>query len=120
MKSDLVTLICDLCKGILSRAEMSEDIGVTVIMATKGYPGAYEKGSLISGLEEAGAPDDTMIFHAGTSLNSVGDLQASGGRVLAVTAFATRKNKRVIKPMMRSARPRDEGFYRTDIAKETY
>ena len=118
MKTDFVKLICDLRDGTLARAELSDDVGVTVIMATKGYPGAYEKGSLITGLEEAGDSDDITIFHAGTSLNSVGALQASGGRVLAVTALAgTQQQARDKAYNAISKISWDEGFYRTDIAK---
>ena len=118
MKSDLLTLICDLRDGTLTRPEMSSDVGVTVIMATKGYPGAYEKGSLIKGLDEAGADDSTTIFHAGTSLNSAGQLLATGGRVLAVTALDATKDGAREKAYDAIAKIKwDDGFYRTDIGK---
>ena len=118
MKSDLLTLICDLRDGTLTRPEMSSDVGVTVIMATKGYPGAYEKGSLIKGLDEAGADDSTTIFHAGTSLNSAGQLVATGGRVLAVTALDATKDGARDKAYNAIAKIKwDDGFYRTDIGK---
>ena len=118
MKSDLLTLICDLRDGTLTRPEMSSDVGVTVIMATKGYPGAYEKGSLIKELDEAGADDSTTIFHAGTSLNSAGQLVATGGRVLAVTALDATKDGARDKAYNAIAKIKwDDGFYRTDIGK---
>ena len=118
MKSDLLSLICDLRDGKLTRAEMSSNVGVTVIMATKGYPGAYEKGSLIKGLAEAGADEDTTIFHAGTSLDSAGQLVATGGRVLAVTALASTKDDARNKAYDAISQIKwDEGFYRTDIGK---
>ena len=118
MKSDLLTLICDLRDGTLTRPEMSSDVGVTVIMATKGYPGAYEKGSLIKGLDEAGADDSTTIFHAGTSLNSAGQLVATGGRVLAVTALDATKDGARDKAYNAIAKIKwDDGCYRTDIGK---
>jgi phosphoribosylamine--glycine ligase len=56
---------------------------LTVVMAAKGYPGAYEKGSAIGGLAEAAALPDVEIFHAGTSVEG-GKIVASGGRVLNV------------------------------------
>jgi phosphoribosylamine--glycine ligase len=59
---------------------------VTVVMATKGYPGSYEKGSVIKGLKEAAALEDVTIFHAGTDVNGEGDIVSAGGRVLNVTA----------------------------------
>jgi len=63
----------------------AEDHAMTVVMAAKGYPGAYEKGSVIGGLE--GLPEDSfnMVFHAGTKKVD-GQVTASGGRVLNVTA----------------------------------
>lgn len=59
---------------------------VTVVMATKGYPGSYEKGSVIKGLKEAAALENVTIFHAGTDVNGAGDIVSAGGRVLNVTA----------------------------------
>ena len=118
MKSDLLTLICDLREGKLTRAELSSDVGVTVIMATKGYPGAYEKGSLIKNLDEAASDEAVTIFHAGTSLNSAGQLVATGGRVLAVTALAADKDTARRKAYDAiAAISWDDGFYRSDIAK---
>ena len=118
MKSDLLTLICDLRDGTLTRAELSSDVGVTVIMATKGYPGAYEKGSLIKNLDEAASDEAVTIFHAGTSLNSAGQLVATGGRVLAVTALAENKDEARRKAYDAIADISwDDGFYRSDIAK---
>jgi len=62
------------------------DPSATVVLAAKGYPGDYETGSLIKGLEDANANDGVTVFHAGTQVNAAGKLVASGGRVLAVTA----------------------------------
>ena len=59
-----------------------------MIMASGGYPGSYEKGKSLQGLEEAGAMDDVVIFHAGTARDpDGGGLVTSGGRVLGVTAM---------------------------------
>ncbi|MBI1263529.1 MAG: phosphoribosylamine--glycine ligase [Alphaproteobacteria bacterium] len=57
-----------------------------VVMAAQGYPGAYEKGSVIKGLKAAGAVEGVTVFHAGTGVNEEGDWIAAGGRVLTVTA----------------------------------
>ena len=59
---------------------------VCVVMASKGYPGAYERGTVIRGLERAGALPGIKIFHAGTKKRG-GDIVADGGRVLGVTAL---------------------------------
>ena len=55
-------------------------------MAAKGYPGDYEKGSVIRGLNEAGAIEGVTVFHAGTKAGANGEVQAHGGRVLNVSA----------------------------------
>lgn len=118
MESDLLSLICDLREGKLTRPHMSDKMGVTVIMATKGYPGSYEKGSVISHLEEASADEDVTIFHAGTTIDTRGRLVASGGRVLAVTALSSDKEAARAKAYQAIERISwDDGFYRTDIAK---
>ena len=59
---------------------------VCVVMASEGYPGRYEKGKVVSGLDEATALADVKVFHAGTQLSG-GQVVTSGGRVLAVTAL---------------------------------
>src|SRR6056297_148367 len=68
-----------------ARVNWAEDHALTVVMAANGYPGAYEKGSVIIGLDEA--PEDSFhqVFHAGTARKN-GRFVASGGRVLALTA----------------------------------
>lgn len=67
------------------RVNWAEDHALTVVMAAKGYPGAYEKGSLIKGLEDVAEDSSHIVFHAGTAQNS-GEIIATGGRVLNVTA----------------------------------
>jgi phosphoribosylamine--glycine ligase len=59
---------------------------VTVVMAANGYPGSYEKGTEIKGVEAANALDQVTVFHAGTQRGTSGELLANGGRVLNVTA----------------------------------
>ena len=116
--SDFVKLIADLMDGKLARAEMSNDVAVTVVMATKGYPGSYEKGSLIKNLDDAGAGEAITIYHAGTAHDTGGRLVASGGRVLSVTAKAqdakTARNE-AYEAVDKIDWP--EGFCRRDIAK---
>jgi len=58
----------------------------TVVLATKGYPGGYEKGSVITGVKAASEQEGVTVFHAGTGVNEAGDWTAQGGRVLNVTA----------------------------------
>jgi len=59
---------------------------VCVVMASHGYPGSYDKGHEIRGLDEANSLDDVQVFHAGTSENN-GQIVSNGGRVLGITAL---------------------------------
>ena len=63
----------------------ADDHAMTVVMAARGYPGAYDKGSAIGGLQECPADSVHMVFHAGTA-SAQGQVVATGGRVLNVTA----------------------------------
>ena len=91
LMSDLLPALIATHDGVLDTIHLRwrKDAALTVIMATKGYPKAYETGSSIGGIEEATAigAGDVVIFHAGTSLSESGQLIANGGRVLNVTAL---------------------------------
>ena len=67
------------------RVNWADDHAITVVMAAKGYPGAYEKGSEIGGLDALPADSRNMVFHAGTRAEQ-GRVLANGGRVLNITA----------------------------------
>ena len=71
----------------MSPLEWDERPAVCVVMASKGYPGSYEKGKVISGLDEAAQLPDVKVFHAGTKLNDAGQVVTNGGRVLDVVAL---------------------------------
>ena len=64
----------------------SDDPAMTVVMAANGYPGNYQKGSVIKGVDEANAMEGVIVFEAGTARNAQGERTASGGRVLNITA----------------------------------
>ena len=66
--------------------EWSDDWAVSVVLASEGYPGAYEKGKVILGIEEAEELPGVTVFHAGTRRNYDGELLTNGGRVLNVVA----------------------------------
>ena len=89
LRSDLVAAMLATVEGTLGHVSLRWDnrSAVTVVMAAEGYPGAYEKGSVISGTEGAEASDDVMLFHAGTKIDDAGTVTAHGGRVLAVTGL---------------------------------
>ena len=86
-RGDLYQLFHAAASGNLSEADQGESRGtaVCVVMASGGYPGSYEKGNVIKGLEEV--PDDIIVFHAGTAM-AEGELVTAGGRVLGVTAVS--------------------------------
>lgn len=90
MKADLVEcfLACD--DGSLDEAMVrwEDDWAVSVVLASKGYPGHYEKGKPISGIADANAMEGVFVYHAGTTLDDEGDVLTNGGRVLDVTAIA--------------------------------
>ncbi len=68
-----------------ARVNWADDHAITVVMAANGYPGSYEKGSVIKGLEALPEDSANMVYHAGTG-RSEGQFIATGGRVLNVTA----------------------------------
>jgi phosphoribosylamine--glycine ligase len=87
LKSDLLTALLAAREGHLAPLAWHDDAALTVVMASKGYPGAYEKGRVITGLEEAARLPGITLFHAGTERRGP-DIVAVGGRVLNVTATA--------------------------------
>ncbi|WP_417807917.1 phosphoribosylamine--glycine ligase [Thioclava sp.] len=97
------------------RAQWVPDHAITVVMAAKGYPGAYQKGSEIGGLDALPGDSHHMIFHAGTSSKD-GQIVANGGRVLNVTARgATLQEAHDRAYAMVDAIDWPEGFVRRDI-----
>ncbi|MCW5717405.1 MAG: phosphoribosylamine--glycine ligase [Bauldia sp.] len=117
LRSDLAPILMAVANGRLGEvmADWTSDPAVAVVMASKGYPGPFEKGTPIRRLPKPA--DDVMIFHAGTALRD-GALVASGGRVLNVTALAE-------SPAAARADAYDAlraidwpgGFYRSDIGR---
>lgn len=94
-----------------------DDPVVNVVLAAKGYPGKYKKGTPISGLENAHETDGIVIFHAGTKRDGA-QLQASGGRVLSVTAQAPTLKDAVKRAydVIDNTIDWEDGFCRRDIA----
>ena len=93
----------------------ADDHALSVIMATEGYPGAYAKGSVIKGLDATPEDSKNMVFHAGTT-ESDGQITATGGRVLAVTARASDlSTARDAAYTTTQTIDWPEGFFRTDI-----
>jgi phosphoribosylamine---glycine ligase len=93
------------------------DHAMTIVMAAKGYPGAYAKGSVISGLNDLPEDSQHMVFHAGTALQD-GQIVANGGRVLNITARGETLAQAHARAYDMAARVDwAEGFYRRDIGR---
>ena len=92
LQSDLMEVLLAAEAGTLDKvgapAWFDEPV-VNVVLAAKGYPGSYEKGTTISGLEKADEMDGVVVFHAGTKRGANGDVLSNGGRVLNITSQAS-------------------------------
>ncbi|MCD8349656.1 MAG: phosphoribosylamine--glycine ligase [Planctomycetaceae bacterium] len=121
LKSDLFELLDATVRGKLAEQtiEWYDDPAVCVVLAAGGYPGKYEKGKVISGLDVAGKRPDTVVFHAGAKLNHQKQVLTDGGRVLGVTSRG-KDIKAAIENAYRAVG--DISFdgmrYRTDIGKK--
>lgn len=89
LETDLVDVMLAVAEGRPEDIDLrwSEQWAVCVVLASEGYPGAYEKGRVILGVEEAEALEGVTVFHAGTARNADGELVTAGGRVLNVVAL---------------------------------
>jgi phosphoribosylamine--glycine ligase len=88
LRSDLLPALLAACDGELARFDLRWEPlhSLVVVMAARGYPGSYAKGSEIRGLERAAQIPGVQVFHAGTARGEDGALVATGGRVLGITA----------------------------------
>ncbi|WP_306253351.1 phosphoribosylamine--glycine ligase [Parvularcula sp. IMCC14364] len=117
MQSDILPVLMAAATGKLAGQEFvwTPETVALVVMATQGYPGSYAKGSVIKDIEKAQARDGVEVFHAGTSQTD-GQLTASGGRVLNVTAGGATGRIAVDRAYDAVAQiDWPEGFYRRDI-----
>ncbi len=113
----VLDLLIASAEGSLDQVQVNwaNDVAITVVMAAKGYPGAYDKGSVIGGLDALVEDSKNMVFHAGTALQD-GQTVATGGRVLNVTARGetlTEARARAYAIVDQIEWP--EGFTRSDI-----
>ncbi len=121
MKSDLYDYVDAAIDGRLASMppiQWRDGTAVCVVMASRGYPGAYRKGDVIEGLDDFGP--DVTVFHAGTARDAQGRVVTNGGRVLGVTA-AGRDARQAIENAYSAVRKIHWGenghYYRTDIAR---
>jgi phosphoribosylamine--glycine ligase len=117
LKSDLLPALVAARDGLLNDVDLRwrNETALAVVMAAKGYPGDYRKGSQITGLDAARRVEGVEIFHAGTASRD-GDIFANGGRVLNICALG----KDVAEAQQRAYRAAacidwPDGFYRRDI-----
>ncbi len=90
LDTDLVEICERIIDGSIAgmKIDWSADSSVCVVVASGGYPGEFEKGKIITGLDEAGEVEGVVVFHAGTMRDEQGSFLTAGGRVLGVTARA--------------------------------
>jgi len=120
LKSDLVPILRATIEGNLDEVEIEWDVrpALCVVMASGGYPGPYEKGFPIKGLEEVMGMDDVVVFHSGTALVD-GQVVTAGGRVLGVTARGdtiAEARERAYEAVRRISF--EGAHYRTDIGRK--
>jgi phosphoribosylamine---glycine ligase len=117
LMSDIVPALVAACDGMLKTFDLRwiPDAALTVVMAARGYPGNYAKGSIISGLEDAEKVEGVEIFHAGTQRQGL-NVVANGGRVLNVSALGKNVSEARTRAYAAIDRIRwPEGFCRRDI-----
>jgi phosphoribosylamine--glycine ligase len=118
LKSDLLEVMLATCEGTLEEVTLQWDPrpAVCVVMASGGYPDNYEKGKVITGIEEAEKIENVVVFHAGTTQKD-GTIVTAGGRVLGVTAIGKTITDAKVKAYEAVAKINFEGAYwRKDIA----
>ena len=91
LESDLVEIMLAVAEGRPQDITLawSDQWAVSVVLASEGYPGSYEKGKVILGVEDAESMNKVIVFHAGTALNADGELITNGGRVLNVVGLGS-------------------------------
>lgn len=117
LRSDLAEILVATAEGRLSEVEVqwSDEACVCVVIASGGYPGKYDKGKPITGIERAEEDEKVVVFHAGTALQD-GQLVTSGGRVLGVTALGSDYRDALDRCYAAAEKINFEGmYYRRDI-----
>ncbi|MBR6698496.1 MAG: phosphoribosylamine--glycine ligase [Bacteroidaceae bacterium] len=117
IKSDLVDLLLGVATQTLGQKsiEFDQRSAVCVMMVSGGYPGSYEKGFPITGIDQV---EGSIVFHAGTD-NKDGQVVTSGGRVIAVSSYGSTKAEALAKSMQEACKIQFEGkYYRKDIGQD--
>lgn len=121
LQGDLLEILMAGAEGrldeIMGKVTWASETALCVVMAANGYPGSYEKNTVIKGVTEANETADTVVFHAGTAVGDNGELLSVGGRVLGVTSTAltvAQARDRAYEAVDKIDWP--DGFCRRDIA----
>lgn len=117
LKSDLVDLFEGVATGTLAEKEVvfDERAAVCVMMVSGGYPGSYEKGFPISGIEDV---EGSIVFHAGTAVKD-GQIVTNGGRVIAVSSYGKDKEEALKKSFTEAQKIQFQGkYFRRDIGSD--
>ena len=117
IQSDLVDLLEGVAQGTLREKELTEDsrAAVTVMLVSGGYPGSYEKGKEITGLDLV---TDSIPFHAGTTFKN-GKIVTSGGRVIALSSYGATKEEALANSFKSAKAVSFEGkYFRSDIGAD--
>ena len=120
LSTDLVDIVYNTVTNNLENTpiELTDNTAITVVIASKGYPGTFKKGIELPSLNKFDKQDDILIFHSGTAKNENENLISSGGRVLSVTAIGDnvqdcrQKAYKAVEEINWN-----KGFYRRDIGK---
>lgn len=118
IKSDVIDLFEGIANGNLNNIQLEIDnrFATCIVLTAKGYPNSYEKGKQINNIEKV---TDSLVFHAGTKTDELGNILSNGGRVLAITSFGN-SIEEAIALSLKSAEiiSFDGKYYRKDIAKD--
>jgi phosphoribosylamine--glycine ligase len=118
LKSDIVDLFEGVADGHLDQRPIAFDerAAVCVMLVSGGYPGKYEKGKVMTGINEV---EGSVVFHAGTSLNAEGQVVTNGGRVIAVSSYGKDKAEALAKSFAEASKIQFEGkYFRRDIGAD--
>ena len=117
LKSDLVDLFESVAAGTLAEKEIEFDerAAVCIMLVSGGYPGSYEKGFPITGINDV---EDSIVFHAGTAMKD-GEIVTNGGRVIAVSSYGKDKEEALQKSFTEAKKIKFQGKnFRRDIGAD--